>query len=114
VPEAYTPQEYLPESLAGAVYYEPGPFGFEREVAKRLGWWRELRARLEGRGDPDPDVAPPATANASSPGGDAERSRTGTAPADSAGGSPLEVVLPAPAQDVPSRRHEPRADDPGA
>jgi putative ATPase len=49
VPEAYTPQEYLPDALRGAEYYAPGPFGFEREVGKRLAWWRELRARLGGR-----------------------------------------------------------------
>ncbi|MDQ6689568.1 MAG: replication-associated recombination protein A, partial [Gemmatimonadota bacterium] len=38
VPEAYIPQEYLPEELRGSVFYEPGPFGFEKEVAKRLQW----------------------------------------------------------------------------
>ena len=46
-PEAYIPQEYLPERLRGAVFYEPGPFGFEKEVAKRLAWWAELRRRSE-------------------------------------------------------------------
>jgi putative ATPase len=45
VPEAYIPQEYLPDALRGAAFYEPGPFGFEKEIAKRLGWWAELRAR---------------------------------------------------------------------
>jgi putative ATPase len=48
VPEAYIPQEYLPEALAGAAFYEPGPFGFEKEIAKRLAWWEELRARARG------------------------------------------------------------------
>ncbi len=43
VPEAYIPQEYLPDKLKGTVFYEPGPFGFEKEVAKRLAWWAELR-----------------------------------------------------------------------
>ena len=52
VPEAYIPQEYLPDSLAGAVLYEPGPFGFEKEIAKRLAWWDELRARAQGTGMP--------------------------------------------------------------
>ena len=47
VPEAYIPQEYLPEALAGAAFYEPGPFGFEKEIAKRLAWWEELRARSQ-------------------------------------------------------------------
>ncbi len=44
-PEAYTPQEYLPDKLKGAVFYEPGPFGFEKEIAKRLTWWKELKDR---------------------------------------------------------------------
>jgi putative ATPase len=45
VPEAYIPQEYLPTELAGSAFYEPGPFGFEKEIAKRMAWWEELRAR---------------------------------------------------------------------
>ena len=45
VPEAYIPQEYLPESLRGSRFYEPGPFGFEKEIAKRSAWWEELRKR---------------------------------------------------------------------
>jgi putative ATPase len=43
--EAYIPQEYLPERLQGTRFYEPGPFGFEKEIAKRLAWWEELRRR---------------------------------------------------------------------
>ena len=45
VPEAYIPQEYLPSKLAGSVFYEPGPFGFEKDIAKRLAWWAELKAK---------------------------------------------------------------------
>ena len=44
-PEAYIPQEYLPERLQGTRFYEPGPFGFEKEIAKRLAWWEELRRK---------------------------------------------------------------------
>src|SRR5213075_2287936 len=44
-PEAYIPQEYLPESLRGATFYEPGKFGFEREIAKRMAWWEELKRK---------------------------------------------------------------------
>jgi len=44
-PEAYIPQEYLPDKLHGARFYEPGPYGFEKEIAKRLAWWEELRRR---------------------------------------------------------------------
>jgi putative ATPase len=50
VPEAYIPQEYLPEELAGAALYVPGPFGFEKEIARRLAWWRELRERSTAEG----------------------------------------------------------------
>jgi putative ATPase len=49
VADAYIPQEYLPERAAGTVLYEPGPFGFEKEIAKRLAWWAELRAKVERR-----------------------------------------------------------------
>ena len=52
VPEAYIPQEYLPDALRGAAFYEPGPFGFEKEIAKRLAWWEELRARAHGADSP--------------------------------------------------------------
>jgi putative ATPase len=47
--EAYIPQEYLPEALRGQELYEPGRFGFEREIAKRLAWWSELREKGESR-----------------------------------------------------------------
>jgi putative ATPase len=52
VPDAYIPQEYLPEVLAGRVLYEPGPFGFERDIAKRLSWWNELKKRSSEPGAP--------------------------------------------------------------
>ena len=44
-PEGYTAQEYLPEGLRGAEFYRPGPHGFERDVARRVAWWAELKAR---------------------------------------------------------------------
>ena len=44
-PEAYIPQEYLPERLRSLTLYEPGPFGFERDIAKRLAWWAELKQK---------------------------------------------------------------------
>ena len=43
--EGYIPQEYLPDELRGAEFYEPGPFGFEKEISKRLAWWQSLRER---------------------------------------------------------------------
>ncbi len=56
VPEAYLPQDYLPDSIKDATLYEPGPFGFEKEVAKRLAWWRGLRDKLDGRDAPSPST----------------------------------------------------------
>ncbi|HET9985460.1 MAG TPA: replication-associated recombination protein A [Longimicrobiales bacterium] len=53
-PEAYQPQEYLPDELGGARFYEPGPFGFEREIEKRLRWWADLKHR-EGAAEADAD-----------------------------------------------------------
>lgn len=51
VPEAYIPQEYLPDKvrdqMRGRTFYEPGPFGFEKEIAKRLAWWNDLKRRRE-------------------------------------------------------------------
>jgi len=45
VPDAYLPQRYLPDALEGSTFYEPGTFGFEREIAKRMAWWHDLRER---------------------------------------------------------------------
>ena len=42
-PDSYSGQECLPDALAGSVFYEPGQFGYERDVAKRLQWWQRLR-----------------------------------------------------------------------
>jgi putative ATPase len=51
VPEAYIPQEYLPDKLRGRTFYQPGPFGFEKEIAKRLAWWEELKRRKTDDGE---------------------------------------------------------------
>jgi putative ATPase len=48
VPEGYIPQEYLPDAVRDRVLYEPGPFGFERDIAKRLQWWSDLKRRSLG------------------------------------------------------------------
>ena len=56
VPEAYIPQEYLPDEVRerrrGRAFYEPGQFGFEKEVAKRLEWWQGLKRRASERKAP--------------------------------------------------------------
>lgn len=44
------PQSYLPRSLEGATFYEPGSRGFEETVARRLAWWDEKRREARGEG----------------------------------------------------------------
>jgi len=46
----YFAQEYLPDELRGKAIYEPGPFGFEKEIAKRLAWWAKQREDQGGSG----------------------------------------------------------------
>jgi putative ATPase len=50
--EAYIPQRYLPETLRDQTLYEPGRYGFEREIAKRLAWWADMRNKTES-GEPN-------------------------------------------------------------
>ena len=46
-------QTYLPDRVLEARYYEPGDRGFEKDIARRMAWWAELRtqARPGGPGD---------------------------------------------------------------
>jgi putative ATPase len=48
-PEAYLPQEYLPDELKGATFYTPGNFGYEKRIAERLEWWARLKGGEEKR-----------------------------------------------------------------
>jgi putative ATPase len=45
-PEAYVPQDYLPEDLQGHVFYEPTERGYEKTVKERLAKWRKLRESM--------------------------------------------------------------------
>jgi putative ATPase len=38
-------QEYLPEALRGASWYQPTDRGFEKTVRERLQWWEEIRRK---------------------------------------------------------------------
>jgi putative ATPase len=55
VPEGYLPQDYLPDEIADAKFYDPTAFGFEKEIAKRIEWWAKLkndrRSKTEDRND---------------------------------------------------------------
>jgi len=39
----FSGQNFFPEGIVEAVYYEPGEYGFEREVKKRMDWWKKLK-----------------------------------------------------------------------
>ena len=47
-PDAFSGQDYFPDDMARESYYRPTERGFEREVRKRLDYWRKLRDK---RGD---------------------------------------------------------------
>ena len=61
--EAFIPQEYLPDELRGSQFYAPGPFGFEKEIAKRLAWWQSIRDRATRQADAPADRPPEPDAN---------------------------------------------------
>jgi putative ATPase len=62
-------QQYLPDALRGARWYEPSEHGFERQLAERMEWWARRRekgadaigrprqeddSRHEGETEPEP------------------------------------------------------------
>ncbi len=42
-PDHFIEEEYLPENLKGRTYYHPTEQGFEKEIKKRLEYWRRKR-----------------------------------------------------------------------
>jgi putative ATPase len=46
-------QDYLPPPLRGRTWYEPSPYGEEKEIARRMRWWDEVRAGLRRESAPD-------------------------------------------------------------
>ncbi|MBN2460371.1 MAG: replication-associated recombination protein A [Candidatus Cloacimonetes bacterium] len=40
---AYYYQKYFPNAMSEKTYYQPSSFGFEKEIKKRLDWWRKMR-----------------------------------------------------------------------
>lgn len=43
-PESFSGQDYFPEETGHLSFYEPVQRGFEREIQKRLTYWKKLRA----------------------------------------------------------------------
>ncbi|MEN6420874.1 MAG: replication-associated recombination protein A [Smithella sp.] len=42
-PDAYVPQEYLPEEIKGQIFYQPRGAGFEKTIKERLNYWRQKK-----------------------------------------------------------------------
>jgi len=42
---AYVPQEYLPETLRGAKWYEPTAFGYEKTIGERMEFWEMIKRK---------------------------------------------------------------------
>ena len=42
-PDAVADMECLPDNLKGREFYQPTDFGFEKEIRKRLAWWKSRR-----------------------------------------------------------------------
>src|SRR5271166_4748858 len=47
--DAFSGQDYFPESLGRHQFYDPPERGFEREIRKRLEYWAKLRRERSGR-----------------------------------------------------------------
>ena len=51
--DAYIPQEYLPDALRGATWYEPTAFGYEKTIKERMEWWERLKREASGKPEGD-------------------------------------------------------------
>ena len=46
---SYSYQKYFPDRMEEKTYYTPSPFGFEKEVKKRLDWWEGLKKKQQAK-----------------------------------------------------------------
>ncbi|MCX6113357.1 MAG: replication-associated recombination protein A [Proteobacteria bacterium] len=44
---AFSGQDFLPESLQDVTFYKPGPYGFEKEIKKRMDFWANLKKKIK-------------------------------------------------------------------
>jgi putative ATPase len=49
-PDHFIEEEYLPENIRGRTYYHPTGQGFEREIKKRLEYWRRKKSEKNRAG----------------------------------------------------------------
>lgn len=45
----YFYQKYFPDQMPEKDYYKPSDFGFEKDIQKRILWWKKLRAEQENK-----------------------------------------------------------------
>src|SRR2546425_5286963 len=50
-PDAYVPQQYLPDPLRGAQWYVPTESGYEKTVKERIEWWERLKKGVGSGGE---------------------------------------------------------------
>lgn len=50
-PDAFSGQDYFPETMGRQTFYDPPDRGFEREIRRRLDHWGKLRRERAERGD---------------------------------------------------------------
>jgi putative ATPase len=53
---AYVEQQYLPDELTHERFYEPGPMGFEKEIGRRMQWWRQFATGSEAETGERPEA----------------------------------------------------------
>ena len=46
-PDAVANMDCLPDNLKGREFYKPTEYGFEKEIKKRLAWWKKRRRPVE-------------------------------------------------------------------
>jgi putative ATPase len=49
--DSFSGQNYFPDDMMRAEFYVPTERGFEREVGKRLAYWRKLRESGRARAE---------------------------------------------------------------
>lgn len=49
-PDAFSGQDYFPETMGRKTFYDPPERGFERDIRKRLDFWSRLRKERSGKG----------------------------------------------------------------
>lgn len=48
---SYSYQKYFPDEMEEKTYYSPSPYGFEKDIRKRLDWWQSLKEKESKKED---------------------------------------------------------------